>query len=85
MTSALSLCPDLIFSSRAETQLRELDVTRLQWLRGREELRAAIRDKENQKEGETVYRIERIIKFNIYNLKLVNSVPFQKGKHSILL
>ena len=54
MTSVLSLCHDLMFSSRAEAQLRELDVTRLQWLRGREELRAAIRDKENRKEGETV-------------------------------
>ena len=70
MTSALSLCPDLIFSSRAETQLRELDVTRLQWLRGREELRAAIRDKENQKEGETVYRIERISNFYIQYCQL---------------
>ena len=48
MTSVLSLhyC-DFLFSSRAEAQLRDLDVTRLQWLRGREELRAAIRDKEN--------------------------------------
>ena len=53
MTSAVSLCHDLILSSRAETQLRELDVTRLQWLRGREELRAAIRDKEKWNEGET--------------------------------
>ena len=44
MTSVLSLyyC-DFLFSSRAEAQLRDLDVTRLQWLRGREELRAAIR------------------------------------------
>ena len=70
MTSAVSLCHDLIFSSRAETQLRELDVTRLQWLRGREELRAAIRDKENQKEGETVCRIERISNFYIQYCQL---------------
>ena len=34
----------VIFSSRAETQLQELDVSRLSWLRGRKELRAAIRD-----------------------------------------
>ena len=34
----------LIIFSRAEAQIRDLDVSRLQWLRGREELRAAIRD-----------------------------------------
>ena len=41
---AQSLFLNIIISSRAESQLRELDVTRLQWLKGRDELRAAITD-----------------------------------------